>query len=166
MTLAEGLLAIDRALAMLPREMDTPAARIMLVAIGIQESGMAARRQLVGSPPTPTGPAAGFWQFEVGGGCAGVLRHNASRFWMHTICTHRGVAPRPRALWDAIQQDDVLAAAAARLLLFTDPRRLPRPWDQDGAWELYLRVWRPGKPHPDRWPQAYRTAMSEVPESS
>lgn len=162
MTLPEGLLAIDQALALLPSAMDTPAARVMLVSIAMQESGMTERRQLVGSPPRPVGPAAGLWQFELQGGCAAVLRHNASRFWMHSACSARGVEPKPRALWEALQRDDVLAAAAARLLLFTDPRRLPQIGDQDGAWQLYTRVWRPGKPHPDRWPGAYRVAMSSV----
>ena len=23
--------------------------------------------------------------------------------------------------------------------------------DADGAWECYLRTWRPGKPHPETW---------------
>lgn len=160
MALSDGLIAIDKALAMLPAAMDTPQARIMLIAIGLQESGMTHRRQIVDGKPA--GPAAGLWQFEAGGGCRGVLTHSASRYWMHDLCQKRGVLPRPAALWSALQSDDVLAAGAARLLLFTDPRRLPAAGDRDGAWVLYQRVWRPGKPHPNRWPDNYRAACSEV----
>ena len=55
--------------------------------------------------------------------------------------------------------DDVLAAAFARLLLFTDPAKLPKLGDADGAWQLYLRTWRPGKPHPHTWPDLYAQAL-------
>ena len=136
--------AINEALGMLPPSMDSPQARVMLWAIGLQESLLRHRRQLVGNPPTPTGPATGLWQFEQGGGCRGVLEHAAVRTLMRDVCVRRKVEPTPRALWTALQTDDVLAAAAARLLLFTDPQRLPAVDDEAGAWELYLRVWRPG----------------------
>lgn len=152
--------AIDPAMALLPGAMDTPEARVMLLAMGLQESRLTARRQLVGNPPRPTGPAAGLWQFEIGGGCAGVIRHPASRYWMARVCHERGVELAPRALWAALQTDDVLAAAAARLLLFTDPRRLPGLGDEAGAWALYMRVWRPGKPHRGTWAGLYAVALS------
>ena len=151
--------AIGRALDSLPAAMDTPEAHVMLVAIGLQESRFTHRRQLVGNPPRPTGPARGYWQFERGGGCVGVLTHQASRYWMHKACGERGCKPTAHALWVAIEQDDVLAAAAARLLLFTDPKRLPAVGDVAGAWALYLRVWRPGKPHRSTWPELYAQAM-------
>lgn len=154
--------AIDAALAMLPPQMDTSQARVMLVAIGLQESRFAARRQLVGSPPTPTGPAAGFWQFEQGGGCRGVLQHSASRYWMVDVCRRRSVEANPRALWRALQTDDVLAAAAARLLLFTDPKRLPDIGAAWESWDLYSRVWRPGKPHRHTWVVLYDEAVHAV----
>lgn len=38
----------------------------------------------------------------------------------------------------------MLAAGLARLLLYTDPARLPGLGDEEGAWQLYLRTWRPG----------------------
>jgi hypothetical protein len=150
--------AINAALALLPGAMDTPEARVMLLAIGLQESRFAHRRQLVGSPPRPTGPAKGFWQFERGGGCRGVITHPASRYWMARVCHQRGVALTAQALWDAIEHDDVLAAAAARLLLFTDPRRLPQLGDEAAAWQTYIRVWRPGKPHRHTWPALHAQA--------
>ena len=60
------------------------------------------------------------------------------------LCAVRGVPAQPRAVWEAIEHDDVLAAGLARLLLFTDPARLPGLGDEEGAWQLYLRTWRPG----------------------
>ena len=154
--------AINEALALLPAAMDSPQARVMLVAIGLQESRFQHRRQLVGRPPRPTGPARGYWQFERGGGCIGVLTHAASRYWMYRVCEERGSKTTAHALWVAIERDDVLAAAAARLLLFTDPRRLPAVGDVAGAWALYLRVWRPGKPHKATWTALYNQAVGAM----
>jgi hypothetical protein len=153
---------ISQALALLPQQMDSAAARVMLVAIGLQESRLTARRQLVGNPPKPVGPAAGLWQFERGGGCAGVLTHQASRYWQHHVCANRGVPATTHALWSALQHDDVLAAATARLLLFTDPKLLPELDDEMGAWRLYLRTWRPGKPHLHTWAEFHRLARAVV----
>ena len=154
--------AIDKALALLPAAMDTRAARVMLLAIGLQESRFTARRQLVGNPPRPVGPAKGYWQFEQGGGCVGVVTHPASRYWMAEVCQRRGVPFTARAIWNAIEHDDVLAAAAARLLLFTDPKRLPEVGDEASAWRLYIRTWRPGKPHRSTWPALYAQAVREA----
>lgn len=155
--------AIEPALALLPAALDSPAARVMLLAIGLQESRFIHRAQVLAGGGK--GPARGFWQFERGGGCTGVLQHAASRFWIHTVCGIRGCPPAPMQLWLAIEQDDVLAAAAARLLLFTDPLRLPNVGDEQSAWALYLRTWRPGKPHPHTWPDLYRRAVQAVMEA-
>ena len=138
--------AVDEAMALLPPAMDSAAARVLLYSFGLQESRLTHRAQIVDGGGK--GPARGLWQFERGGGCAGVLRHNASKYWAHLACRARGVEPVPMALWRALETDDVLAAAAARLLIFTDPKRLPAADDTNGAWLLYLRTWRPGKPHP------------------
>lgn len=167
-TLTERVLveSIEPALALLPAAMDTPAARVLLLAIGLQESRLQHRRQLVGNPPRPEGPAKGLWQFERGGGCKGVVQHPASRYWMARVCWAQGVTFTATALWNAIEHDDVLAAAAARLLLFTDPRRLPDPGDEAGAWNLYARTWRPGRPHRASWPALYARALATVTQSA
>jgi hypothetical protein len=65
-------------------------------------------------------------------------------------------------VYNSLAHDDVLAAAFARLLLWTDPQRLPSLGDADGAWALYLRTWRPGKPHPQTWPALYAQALAAV----
>lgn len=154
---AKILDAIDTALALLPRAMTSDPARVMLYAIGQQESRFEHRRQIVNGKPI--GPAKGFWQFERGGGCKGVVSHPASRYWMHQVCQSRGVQFNATALWHAIESDDVLAAAAARLLLFTDPRKLPPVTDPREAWNLYVRVWRPGKPHRQTWDGFHQQAV-------
>lgn len=157
--------AITPALALLPARMSSPEAELMLLVIGLQESRFQHRRQLVGSPPRPTGPAKSFWQAELGGGMVtGLLRYHDDRVRDLAVglCAVRGVDPSPRAVWDAIERDDVLAAGLARLLLWTDPARLPALGDADGAWQLYVRTWRPGKPHRSTWPALYGQALAEV----
>jgi len=156
MTLKEIIAsALNPAFAMLPSKMDTPAARVMSLAIGLQESRFLHRRQI-------GGPARGFWQFEQGGGVRGVLTHPSSRELAYGVCDEREVAATSRDVYNTLEHDDVLAAAFARLLLWTDPQRLPSLGDVDGAWALYLRTWRPGKPHPDSWPALYAQALAAV----
>lgn len=158
--------AINPGLSLLPMAMDTAQARVMLIAIGLQESRLVHRRQLVGNPPRPAGPAKGLWQFERGGGCKGVVEHPASRYWMASVCKARGVTFNATAVWNALETDDILAAAVARLLLFTDPRRLPALGDDREAWNLYMRTWRPGKPHRATWPSLYAQALAFVTEGA
>lgn len=166
MTLSEiRAQAIKPALALLPARMSSLEAEVMLLAIGLQESRFQHRRQLVGSPPRPTGPAKSFWQGEQGGGMvSGLLRYHDDRVRDLAVglCAVRGVDPSSRAVWDAIEHDDVLAAGLARLLLWTDPGRLPRLGDADAAWQLYVRTWRPGKPHRSTWADLYERALAEV----
>lgn len=157
--------SINEAMILLPQEMNTHEARLMLLSIGLQESGFENRRQLITEKGqlVPKGPAKSFWQGErTGGMCMGTVRHPASRYWMHKVCEACGVKFNGTAIWNAIEHDDVLAAAAARLLIFTDPRRLPALGDQRGAWNLYIRTWNPGKPRPKEWPGSYQEAYMTV----
>lgn len=155
----EILKSIDEAMSILPDRMDSKEARVMLLAIGLQESRLVHRRQLVGNPPRPTGPATGLWQFERGGGVVGVLQHHATRTHARTLCNARNVEPTSQAVWQALQHDDVLAAGFARLLLWSDPRSLPEIGNKQGALDLYIRTWRPGKPKPKVWGDNYEQAL-------
>lgn len=146
---------INPALALLPAKMDTPRARVMLLAIGLQESRFVHRRQI-------KGPAVGFWQFERGGGVRGVLTHPSSWADARSICTARDVEPTATDVYNSLAHDDILAAGFARLLLWTDPASLPAIGDSDAAWQLYLRTWRPGKPHPGTWDALYSQAVAAV----
>jgi hypothetical protein len=143
------------ALALLPDKMTSDAARVMLIAIALQESGLAHRQQV-------GGPARGLWQFERGGGVRGVLTHPASRDYADRICRQRGIQPAPSPVYAALDQDDILACCMARLLLWTDPKALPVAGQCVASWGLYARVWRPGKPRPDDWPENYQTAVEAL----
>ena len=146
---------LAEALLLLPAKMTSPAAEVMLLAIGLQESRLTHRRQI-------GGPARGLFQFERGGGVAGVLRHPASRDHAVRVCDARGVAPVPEQVYQRLEHDDVLAAAFARLLLYTDPARLPAVGEVGASWDLYLRTWRPGRPHRHTWGVLYAQAMEAV----
>lgn len=151
--------AIEAAFDLLPSKMDTPNARVILAAIGYQESdGYRVRRQY------GNGPAAGYWQFERGG-IKGVMLHAASARLAAEVCDSRGVPFNSEKIWEAFQTDDVLAAAFARLLMYTDAAPLPALGDVQGAWHLYAdkaRTWSPGKPHPDKWATSYAFGRSVV----
>lgn len=149
--------SIDAGLSLLPTAMSSDRARVMLYAIGLQESRFEHRRQIVRGKPV--GPAKGFWQFERRGGCTGVVTHDASRFWMHRVCDRQNVPFTASGIWNQLPRDDAFAAVAARLLLFTDPKRLPEVTDAAGAWALYLRTWRPGKPHKRTWAALHAEAV-------
>jgi hypothetical protein len=156
--------AITPALALLPGRLDSPEARCMMLAIGLQESRLIARAQIVNGGGK--GPARGLWQFERGGGVRGVLEHPATKAAAGAVCLARQVAPTPPAVWAALETDDVLAAAFARLLLLADPKPLPALGDSAGAWACYLRNWRPGKPKPDSWPAVYAQALGFMKDSA
>lgn len=133
------------------------AARPFLLAVAMQESGLTERAQVVAGGAA--GPARGWFQFERGGGVVGVLSHGASADLARLCCAAAMVRPTPDVVWRTIEGHDRLAVAFARLLMLTDPA--PVPTDMQGAWRCYAdRLWRPGKPHPDRWPEAWRLAQA------
>lgn len=134
---------------------DTPEARRFLLAIALQESGAKHRRQ-VALGGQEVGPAVSYWQFEKGGGCRGVLTHPASAKPAAALCALYDVQATPDALWEAMRYQDVLAAAMARLLVYTLPAKLPE--NSMTGWGQYLSAWRPGKPRPDDWQDNWNIA--------
>lgn len=151
--------AVNPALALLPPKMDTKEARVMLLAIGLQESKFMSRLQIVTGG---YGPAHSFWQMERGGGVLGVLNFPGTKFVARAVCDARGVDPNSIDVWTRMSTDDVLGAAFARLLLWTDMMPCPGVKDADGAWALYNRVWKPGKPRPETWPANHEQARAQV----
>lgn len=141
---------IDPALAWLAQHAGIPVtrdARRFLLAIAFQESGLVDRRQIVRGQPT--GPAVSFWQGELTGGMILVLKHPTTGPHMRAMCEAFAVDPTPAALWEAMRYNDVLAAGAARLLVYTLPGKLPTlalP-----GWNQYLSAWRPGIPRNESW---------------
>jgi len=133
--------------------MNAKAARFML-AIALQESGLSHRRQVIGG--AEAGAAASWWQMEKNGGCLGVLSHPSTALKMKNICGAYNVSPDPASLWDAIRFQDIVAAAAARLLIYSLPRSLPE--NEAEGWDQYLSAWRPGKPRPAEWTENWSIA--------
>lgn len=134
------------------------AARLSL-AIALQESRCEHRYQ-VGSSPDRPGPARGPFQFEMGGGVRGVMLHPSSSNKAQDLCKHYDVEWSQAPIWRALEGHDGLAVGFARLLLWTDPKPLPKL--RDDGWAYYIRNWRPGKPHPSTWPGHWKTASELV----
>lgn len=156
--------AILPAYAILPERMASARASAMLLAIGLQESRLTHRHQIVvrADGSAGRGPARGLWQFEPGGGVRGVRRHPATGRSAAQVLLERNVDlhASDAVVADALAEDDVLAAAFARLLLWTLPAALPGPFDDAEGWRQYLEAWRPGKPHPATWARFYGDAWS------
>lgn len=153
---------IPAALDLLPGRMDTPAARAMLIATGLQESEFNARRQ-GGHGTTPgNGPARGFWQFERAGGVTEILNAANTRDIIRPICRMFLFEPVPATIHVAIETHDVLAACFARLLLYRDPRAMPRIDQETVGWSIYVRNWRPGAPRPAAWPKHFTRAWQII----
>lgn len=144
--------AVNESYKLLPMKMDSPFARVNQAAIGQQESAYLVRRQY------GNGPARGYWQFEEGGGVKGVMEHKSTAELARSVCHARGVPFVRRTVWEALETDDVLAAAFCRLLMWTDSGKLPT--NEADGWAMYARTWRPGKPHPDKWPASWKFGLS------
>lgn len=142
------------AATLLPPQMSSPEAWAMLVAIGRQESAFLYRRQVAARRGTEAilGPARGWWQFEEGGGVAGVLEHHSTRNIAAEVLNTLGYRlATQRAVHAAIEHNDVLAACFARLLLWTSAGALPTAREASRGWAMYVSTWRPGKPHESTW---------------
>lgn len=147
---------LPAAFDLLPGAMASKHARAMLIAIGLQESKFEHRVQV------PVAHAHGFWQFEKGGGIAGVLTHPTTAPIITRVCDLLVYPATSAACYAAVVHNDVLAACFARLLLWTDPRSLPGVGESAKGWSIYLKQWRPGKPHPNEWPMNFAIAWGVV----
>jgi hypothetical protein len=146
--------AVRPGLALLPSNMDTPAARAMLIAIALQETKLLHRRQI-------RGPARGFYQFELNG-IKGVLEHRATGALAKSLAERLRYPPDVRVIYEALEHNDVLATAFARLLLWTVADPLPGRMQDAEGWRQYLWAWRPGKPHEHTWAGHYEEAWRFV----
>jgi len=138
-------------LSYLPPQMDSVQARAMLIAIGMQESRFEHRKQI-------GGPAHGWWQFELGGGVTGVIKHPATSNIALDVCRKLVIPFTPTECYEAITYNDVLACCFARLLLWTLPGKLPENGERDKGWQQYMAAWRPGKPRRESWDAYFNTA--------
>lgn len=153
--------AINPALQLLPAKMDSDAARVMLLAAGLQESRFEWRAQKT-SDPYRKGPARGFWQNERGGVFC-VMTNLTTREHAQALCKARSVPFDQVLIHARLEHDDVLAAGFARLLLWADPKPLPAvDADHEAAWKCYLRCWQPGKPHRETWDAFHTAARAQI----
>lgn len=131
-------------------------ARAMLLAIAMQESGLAHRRQV-------RGPARGWLQFEVAG-VKGALRHRACQPWLHVALDAWLLPTTAPALHATLEWSDTAAVWLARALLWSEAAPLPPPTPAGEAegWRQYRANWRPGKPHPEAWPGHWARACRAV----
>jgi hypothetical protein len=151
--------ALNGALTLLPKPMDSLEARAMVLAICLQESKLQSRKQI-------NGPARGYAQFEATGGVAAVLNHVATSAHTKSVCAMLDITPTQLAIYNALEHNDVLAAALARLLLWTLPGNLPKKNESELAWQQYITAWRPGKPHRETWDAYFGQAWAVVEENA
>jgi hypothetical protein len=137
------------AFALLPPALDTLPARAELLAIGLQETNFAKRRQVTSNPKYS--PARSFWQCELAGAVSNVLTHVKTKPLILPILQELRYPPAASACWEAIEHNDVLAVVFARLELYTCPLVNPDRSEPEKGWSVYELTWKPGKPHPDTW---------------
>lgn len=144
---------IPAALSLLPDNMDSPEARAILIAIALQESALKHRKQV-------GGPALGLLQFELPQ-VGLILRHPVvgpiARNVLASLVYEPGNPPHEH-IHKAMEHNDILQCAFGRLLLWPDAAPLPKRDDVQGSLATYLRVWRPGRPDPKKWPANWAAA--------
>jgi len=163
-------------LALLPLAMsrNLPQVQVQLLTTHLQESPNQDQCQIVaGQKPGVCGPARGIFQFEKGGGVAGVMQHHSTRVAAAEVCRLLKIPATVEAVYDALRTtDDALDVAFARMLYWTDKDPLPKFGDVSGSWEYYVRTWRPGAfangtpaarvALRKKWAQNYARAMDAV----
>jgi hypothetical protein len=132
---------------------NTAESSVLTMAIPGQESNWRYRVQI-------GGPARSYWQFEQGGGLAGLYRLVPTQ--LVKVCDWLDIPHDINTVFQAMAWNDNLACCCARLLLWTDPRPLPAVGAVDAAWQYYLSIWRPGMPHPQTWAGCYEKARAAV----
>ena len=143
---------LPAALSLLPPSMDTPDARRLILAIGLQESRFEHRRQV-------SGPARGYFEFERGG-VMGLIRHPATQPHLQAAVLALKYDPEMASddigLHAAIEHNDMLACVLARLNLWWLPGAPAAT--QDDGWNQYVAAWKPGKPRPETWADCWAQA--------
>lgn len=151
---------IEPALVLLPPRLTSYDARVLLLAVALQETHLVFRTQKTGRP-YDKGPGRGLW-FQERPSVERVMTDRNAKDAAIELCKDRGV-PYDCALVHAkLEYDDTLAAGFARLLFFVDPKPLPKLSETVEGWETYLRCWRPAKQRLDDWVLNHAAAREAV----
>ena len=155
---------IPTAFSLLPNRLGLPEAKALVTAICLQESALQNRKQIVipakGDNLPVYGAARGLAQFEPVA-CIEVMGHHATRDVAKSLLkTLLYTEATPTEVYAALEHNDILAVTFARLLLWRDPKKLPEQDESEVAWNYYLRNWRPGKPHEDKWEGNFNSAWN------
>lgn len=145
------------AYALLPPALKSTGATAFVLAAGLQESQFYHRRQMGG------GPARSLWQFERGG-LRGVMEHRKSQPMMLSVLSALRIPLTVDDCFAAIEFNDTLGFAAARLLIYTIPRPIPTRNDPNEGWSQYSGVhgWFPGDPKRATWDGNFERAWDLV----
>lgn len=145
-----------------------PRAHALIISIALQESEFKARRQRLNYSREwwefVKSPAVSYWQFE-DIGIKEVLRNPVSRDEALAVLEIFGLPEDIPTIREALVYNDVLAAAWARLALWRHPERLPHKGEVHAAWNQYLSVWKPGRPHRHKWATNWAIAWQVVEKS-
>lgn len=145
---------LNPALALLPESLSGREAEVLLLTTGLAASGFRNRRDA-------RSQGRGYWRAEPDGVMVGgVLRAVQTRDLAVAVCDARQVPPIAERVYSALEHDDVLAAALARLLLWSDPAGLPPLGDEAGAWACYQRHWAVDESDRRSWAIHYRLALA------
>ena len=144
---------MDASFKFMPAYMKSYRARAMLLTIAMQESDFENRNQI-------SGPANGYFQFELIGVRGTLLHHRTGKAVRNVVKTFG--YDNARQLHLAIEDNDIVATILARYNLYNYPGPLPGQWDHEEGWRQYLSRWRPGKPHKYRWKERYDRAWRIV----
>lgn len=140
-------------------------ADVLVMAIAGQESRWAARRQIgIGQYYPQSVGARGYWQMESTWGGPVALNDVIQKapVQLAAVCNRLEIPTDELALYEACAWNDTLACALARLLLWIDPAPLPAVGDKEGAWQYYVRNWRPGAPHRETWDDRYDVSLAAL----
>lgn len=152
---------VDAGIPLLGAKFYSRPAKVLMTAIGLQESRFDHTDQLEANGTNAVlGPALGYYQFESGGGVKGVMNHPSTARLAKEAATRLGVPWDRREVWKALKFNPALSSVFARLLIYSDPKPLPSLGDEEAAWQYYLRTWRPGKPHRGTWDALYARALA------
>lgn len=131
----------------------TDEGRVLCLTICGQESRWKDRLQIGGR-------ARGYSQFERFGGVARVFQRMSRQ--LAAVCGMLDITLDPDTVFEAMAWNDTLMMSMTRFNLYPDPAPLPRPGDEEGAWEYYNRIWAPGMPDRQRWSEVYPVSLALV----